>query len=878
MSSDGRRPARLRDPDSDNDEDTNDNHDDHDDHDRQANEDGFEEAARSPPGQWRLLVAALPCWAITAWAITVPGAGGVLASCAGALGIGLLGWRLALQLTRSRRVSGGAHDARSPYEAPAVQAGRAEAASAAAVSLLVLPLAALMLVGTQTSSVERARADPWLHQAATTGVTVSFEARLAGFPETRTTEFGQRAWVRANAQSPSGAVPMLFWLDGSGHISAHWAPGTHIEVRARLQPQAPGDAVAYTASVTEVTELSGPSLAAELGAVAARLRNGLHDQASRVPGAQLVPGLAVGDTSLVSESLEQAMLESSLSHVTAVSGSNTGLAIAAALWCASRLGAGRRLRIVVAAAALLGFVGIVGPDASVQRAAVMATVLLVGRFGGRPAAALPALGLAVLVLLALDPWQALQPGFALSVAATGGILLAAAPLSRWLHRRTRAPQWLALPFAVAIAAQLTCGPLLLLLQAGIPAVGVTANVAAAPAVPLGTGLGLLAALIEPLSPAFAEAFVRLAALPAGWIAAVAQVCSALPGGRWNWPQGWVGALLLTVCECLLLIAWGLHRSVLALPRFLGGSLPRRAPWQDSPPAPTALRTVAALLVAASLGTITAFTISVPVATFANTPRTWAVVACDIGQGDALLLRDPADPLTVMLVDTGDDPRKLEDCLARFGVGRIALLVLSHDDRDHVGALPAVIDRVETALIAPPAMSESNDARQVISQLEQASVPYRIGAAGDASADFPGLRWRVLAPGNERRPVDSNAASLVMLVDAGPVRVLLLGDTGYEEQASLLRAFPAESALHAQVLKVAHHGSPDQDARLPVAVSAQWALVSVGADNNYGHPSAETLAELARAGTRVLRTDRFGAVALIPHADGSLSAWAERVDE
>ncbi len=858
--------------------------------DRCDHEDGLDEAARSPPGQWRLLAAALPCWALTAWAITVPGSGGVIAGCATLLGLGMLGCALALRRLGSGCVGTGGPDA-VHIEVRAAAPGkgrfggrfgerfgeRFEAASTVAASLLVLPLAALVIVGAQTSRAEHARADPVLRQAASEGVTVGFAASLAGFPESSRTKFGERVWVRASAQTPSGAVPMLLWLDGIEQIPAHWAPGARVEVLARLQSQAAGDTAAYTARVSAITDSKLQPLSAALGAVAARLRHGLHEQAARVPGAQLVPGLAVGDTSLVSESLEQAMLQSSLSHVTAVSGSNTGLAIAAAVWCASRLGAGRRLRVVVGAAALLAFVGIVGPDASVQRAAVMAAVLLVGRFGGRTAAALPALGLAVLVLLALDPWQALQPGFALSVAATGGILLAAAPLTRWLRRRTRVPRWLALPFAVAIAAQLACGPLLLLLQPGIPAVGVTANVAAAPAVPLGTGLGLLAALVEPLSPGFSGALIRLAALPASWIAAVAEVCAALPGGRWNWPEGWVGALLLAACESMLLIAWGLHRGLLALPRRLGGALLPRPPWQHSPPPPTVLRTVAAILVSASLGTIAALTIAVPVTTLADTPRNWAIVACDVGQGDALLLRDPADPRTVMLVDTGDDPQKLEACLNRFGIGRIALLVLSHDDRDHVGALPAVLGRVDTALIAPAARGESDETRQVVAQLERASVPYRIGSAGDASVGTSGLRWRVLAPSAARRPADTNAASLVMAVDAGAVRVLLLGDTGYEEQASLLRAFPEQTALHAHVLKVAHHGSPDQDARLPAAVSAQWALVSVGADNHYGHPSVETLAELARVGTRLLRTDRLGTVALLQQADGSIRAWAQRVD-
>src|SRR5690606_201678 len=121
------------------------------------------------------------------------------------------------------------------------------------------------------------------------------------------------------------------------------------------------------------------------------------------------------------------------------------------------------------------------------------------------------------------------------------------------------------------------------------------------------------------------------------------------------------------------------------------------------------------------------------------------------------------------------------------------------------------------------------------------------------------------------------ASLVMLVDAGEMRVLLLADTGYEEQDRLLRdaGRPGGVALTADVVKIAHHGSRDQDPRLPVATHADWAIVSVGADNGYGHPAAQTLASFARAGSRVLRTDLMGSVALSPDGNGGLDAWVER---
>lgn len=812
--------------------------------------------ARSPPGAWRLLAPALLGWGLTAWAVTLPGTGAWIAATAGLLGIG--GGLCALGSGRMRRWAGTA----------------------------LLWCAVLLLLGVRIAGGESARADPELDSAAQRSSTTEFAAVLTGFPQTRLSDLGERHWVRAETAGERGGVPLVLWLNE--RPDEGFAPGAHVELRGTPQRLEPGDSAAYGVSVREIRAAGLQPWAAELGRVAASLRHGLTESAASVPGAELVPGFAVGDTSLVPEALSRAMRESSLAHLTAVSGANCALVTGAAVWVLARLGVGRRWRAVAAGTALLGFVGLVGPDASVQRAAVMAAVLLVSGFGGKRAVSLPALGLAVLALLLVDPWQALQAGFALSVAATAGILLIAAPLGDWLHRRARLPRVLALPVAVAVAAQFACGPLLLLLQPGIPAVGVLANVVAAPVVPIGTGLGLLAALAAPLHPGTAHLIVQTAGLPARWVAATAELTAELPFARWHWPEGWPGLLLLAGCQFALLLAWALHRGVLGVP---GGrrSLPR-TPWSPGSETPRVIRTIRAALVCAALGVVVGTVVATPLATRLTGPAGWSVLACDVGQGDALLLRDPGDSERTMLVDTGDDEARLLACLDRFGVDRVALLVLSHDDRDHVGALAAVLGRVDAALIAPTIVGETERSRSVVRQLSRAGVPYRIGAAGDTSAsvdafgsanalasgdgtaEIRGLHWEVLAPGAGRSPADTNAASLVMLVRVAGSSVLLLGDTGASEQQRLLSA---RGAIRAEVLKVAHHGSRDQDPRLYARAGADWGLISVGAGNGYGHPAPDTLAALALAGTQVLRTDRDGAVALVPQPDGSLAAWVER---
>lgn len=820
--------------------------------------------SRSPPGQWRLFGVALAAWPLSCYMISQHGRGALCAIVFGTLGCLLLSFYGSARALSVRKHGQSAH-----------RWQQITGSSRIAVSLLIPLCAVIVLLGARIHVAELQRTDREFERAVAYGDPVVFAAQLVGFEKTKTTDYGERSWVRIKALRSNGSVPMLLWLSEHAHLPPDAGPGTLIEVQAHLQGTPPADQAAYLATPTSVQVIPRTgsrldrTLFAASGSTAARLRTLLVENASRVPGAELVPGLAVGDTSLVPDALSEAMLESSLTHIVAVSGSNTGLVVAAALWCASRIGLRRRARVLVAGGGLLMFITVVGPDASVQRASVMALVLLASAFGGKRAHALPALGLAMIVLLTSDPWQALQAGFALSVVATAGILLWAEPLARWLRRKARFPAVLALPLAVALAAQLSCGPILLLLQPGIPAIGVIANVIAAPAAPLGTGLGLIAAVLGPLSPELAHLAIQVARLPASWIAATAEVCAGLPAGRWNWPQGWPGALLLAACEALIFTSVAIVTGKLGLP--WAGRVTQRAAWQPRRPLPPMFQIVATVCAASAISIMLMVTLIVPFTARLQSPKNWQMVACDVGQGDALIARDLRQPEEVMLIDTGDDADALAECLSKFGVKRISLLVLTHDDRDHVGALDAVIDRVDSALIAPTIAGEATEDREVAKMLSMHGVTYRIGYAGERQDSESGLSWQLLAPTVGEVITDKNSASLVMLLELGAHRALMLGDTGYEEQVSLL---PLTDIRDVSIIKVAHHGSRDQALDLFVRAHAKWGIISVGADNRYGHPNNETIAAAERASTQTLRTDVLGDIAIVLQPDGSLGAWAE----
>ena len=318
--------------------------------------------------------------------------------------------------------------------------------------------------------------------------------------------------------------------------------GARAQVLGSLEATDPGDAArALLTTRAPPRVLSRPS---GWAGVVVGLRAGLATACAPL-GADaggLLPGLVVGDTSAVPPDLSEAMRATGLTHLTAVSGANVALVVAAATALAAAVGLMRRARVVVAGAVLLAFAGVAGPDPSVLRAALTGVVGLAGVLSARRGAGLPALGAVGTVLLVADPWLARSFGFALSVLATGGLLVLGRPWAAALARVV--PRWLALAVAAPLAAQAVCGPVVLLLSDGLPALAVPANLAAAPVVGPTTIAGLGATLLAPLWPAGAVGLARVGGIGTWWISTVARAGAALPVATLPWPGGGAGALAL----------------------------------------------------------------------------------------------------------------------------------------------------------------------------------------------------------------------------------------------------------------------------------------------------------------------------------------------
>jgi competence protein ComEC len=854
---------------------------------------------RATPTDLRLVPAALAVWG-TAWWLTAAGPratfAGVAVACGTLVALGVLALvrRRARggRLPRAARISiprwqvagwSVAHRAQQP-----IPWGRGCLGQGVLVVGCVL---AVLVAGTaQLVAADRGGAADLAAQGATAEVV----GRVVEEPQTVLNAWtgaadGVRTSLALSAVEGRGAAaPASGRVDVIGDVT--WADvdyGSEVRASGRLMPADPGDEAAATLAAT-----GPPALVAEPAPalrVVNTLRSDLLTASDALPAdaRALLPGVAVGDTSRIDDELDAALKTSGLTHVTAVSGGHFAIIVATVTALCAVARAPRGVRLAVTALVMAGFVLMVHPDPSVLRAAAMGVVGLVGIGLGRPSRALPALAAVVVVLLVLDPWLARSYGFVLSSVATAALVLGTQPLAR------RLAPWVgnvpAFALAVPLAAQLACAPVLVLLDPSIATYAVPANLVAAPALVPATVLGVLATLVAPWFPWGGAALAWPAGLASWWIAVVARFFAGLPGARLPWlggPGGAAALALLTLAALVLVWRW----------RRVAGLVGLRTPWSRGSGWPHTWRVAVRAGVRAAFSArrrratwrIVAACAGLAVATSwclvlawprwiapagRDVPPDWEVAACDVGQGDGLVVRTGAG--RGLMIDVGPRGEAAARCLDELGVARLDLLVLTHFHADHVGGLGAVLDgrRVDRVLVSGVG-DPAEQAAWVLDDLSDRGTPVEVATPGLTGA-LGDVSWEVLQTGPVRsealaggRPalVDveggANDASVTLLVRTASLTLVALGDLEDAGQESLDRTLRTRGDVTGvDVVKVAHHGSRVQSARLAATLSPAVAIISSG-ENTYGHPTDEALDLYRGVGAVMLRTDRCGTFALV----------------
>jgi competence protein ComEC len=540
------------------------------------------------------------------------------------------------------------------------------------------------------------------------------------------------------------------------------------------------------------------------------IRADFRNRAKKIGGdaGALIPGMIVGDTSLQSEPFTSQMRRAGLSHLTAVSGAN--FAIVSALVFFLFRGVVRRIvpRLFLTAIFLVIFLLLVRPSPSVLRAGVMAAVVLLSRATGNARNSVAALATAIATLLLLDPFQAVDPGFVLSVLATSGLIFIAPRISEKLQKFL--PEWLAEMIAIPCSATMTCTPYLIFLSGEVSILSVLFNVLVAPVVAPITILGFISLLALPI-PYICEFLLVTAKVFSQWIVIISGLTNHVP----SW-----GITPLLMIILIILVSITLKRSS-----------PR----------------ISVVLVLIFMAINVAPRIIFP-------GSDWKILQCDVGQGDALLINLGGG--SAILFDAGPDPDLLRRCLSVAHVDSIPLVVISHGHADHYFGMKSISHHFDVGTV----WSNGSDSVKEITQDQAITVEQGLRARiGDVDLEIlwpnPGAQDFSTVEGDGSA---ENNKSLVLLVTVDGVRVLITGDIEPEVQRLIRDKFDLGDI---DILKVPHHGSRFQDSSFLSEVSPEISLISVGDGNSYGHPNSEIIQELAGLGSRVARTDREGPISV-----------------
>ena len=510
--------------------------------------------------------------------------------------------------------------------------------------------------------------------------------------------------------------------------------------------------------------------------------------------------------------------------------------------------------LIVSLVAIGAYALFVGPSPPVVRAALMGSLLILARLVGRKPHALTSLAASSALMTLYNPLLLWSVSFQLSFAASLGLLLLEPALegplrdylaTRWgRDRAKRVLRVLRDLLLATVAAQLATLPIIWHHFGQVSVISLLANalvLSAQPAIMiLGFGATAIGFLSEPLGRMVAWLvwpFLR-------YTIGVVQGLGALPWAALDVPRAHPLVIWLPY---VALVFWHPLRQRLVL----------RIDWR---------KVLGLLRVKDRLLTVLGLLMVLVWAGVVSLPDgRLHVYFLDVGQGDALLLRTPGG--RVILVDGGPDPLLLTSRVGQilpFWQRRIDLVVATHEDQDHLAGLLPLVERyrVERVLQAPSMAGGALS--QHWHELLGASATELLWASRGMSIELgDSLRIDVLHPKEDAAPrdrADDNRNSVVLRVTMDAFQMLLTADIDGEAEAELIRS---GLPLAATVLKVAHHGAESSTSeQFLAAVNPQIAVISVGADNRFGHPSTQVLDRLLGNDCRVYRTDRHGTVEII----------------
>lgn len=556
------------------------------------------------------------------------------------------------------------------------------------------------------------------------------------------------------------------------------------------------------------------------------------------PYNSIANGISLGIQSDIPDDVKDVFYYGGIYHLLVVSGGNIMMVAVMAFFLLRLFRLNRRMAMAGSMPVIILYSMVVGFSPPVSRALVMSITIILAGFIRRDTQPINSLALAGMIILWFNPLSIQNGSFLLSFMAVFGLITLSPILYEYLPIKNKT---LRLSLITTLSPMLATLPILMKYFNYLSTVSLLSNLIASPLIFLSLPLTFITAILWPVSISFASAFAQCNGLCIFLMAELTHWLTLLPGAYFNIPD---------------IPLWMMAVYYVFLIGFISGFQPENK-FPDYAFRKRWLAT--SLLACLVLGSVWILDLH---------PARFQAVFLDVGEGDCIILRFP-NQKTVLIDGGRGSPydfgkNVILPYLRKAGIQRVDVMVVTHADEDHAGGLVSVLNNypVDQILVSTQVTPEDSSYQILLGTARKKNIPVNLVVRGDRLAGFTPWNVEVLNPAPEpfsNTGSDENNNSVVLRVSHGQRSLLLTGDIGLEAESELVSS---GVPLSSEILKVSHHGSRFGSSLLFLdKVRPRIAIIPVGKQNVFDHPSPETINRLTTNNITVYRTDESGAVIL-----------------
>lgn len=571
----------------------------------------------------------------------------------------------------------------------------------------------------------------------------------------------------------------------------------------------------------------------------------------------LLSGMLIGDKSNLPKEIQEDFRNSSLSHILAISGMHVSYVMLGITFLISKMKFSKKISKIITIVILLFFIILTGKTASVERACFMSVYAILASLLHKRANVLASISISILIILIINPYSILDIGLQLSYGGTLGIVLIYPILKKCKKSKKekakenkfqkliqKIKEKILDIIRITVSANLVIFPIILYQYNTMSFTFIISNLLISSIIGIIIIFGLISVFASYIFMPLAKVMFFLTQILLNILAQTAHLCAKLPFSKVYFPTPKIYVIIIYYLFLIYII---LAKRNIILVKKISKKI---------------------------------FIIFIIIVIISNLiikiiPKAFTISFIDVGQGDSMLISTPKGKR--ILVDGGgtrdtenfDVGRQtLIPYLLNKGITKLDYIVISHFDSDHATGVAQILGKIDVSSIILTRQLEENDIyRHILSIAKEKKIKLIYVKEGDV-LKIGGIKISIIHPENKlmiNNPMNNN--SIVCKVEYNSFSMLLTGDIEMEAEELILRK---NINLKADVLKVAHHGSKTSTTgEFLKAINPKVALIGVGKNNNFGHPSNEVIQRLKENGTRIYRTDENGEISITVNKKGRI---------